>query len=217
MLAVDSYDAISTQVKLTCIPEDATGLERIILAAQGDLQRLLSAFFARPILVERVYANTPSRQTPASPRNPITQTRQVHLTCASCIVCVATSTVTITSPNVERVFLDEHFPIGQTFRHLHRIPEFSLLGVETQEVGGKRELRRTYRLETEGFVAQILEVFPDRDMFVLGEGWLTKGQFKKVVSSVSKGSFEPLRVTLKRTARGLCCLLLLYLLILRQG
>jgi hypothetical protein len=28
-------------LKLSCIPEDTTGLERIMLAAQGDLQRLM--------------------------------------------------------------------------------------------------------------------------------------------------------------------------------
>lgn len=37
---------------------------------------------------------------------------------------------------------------------------------------GKRELRRTYTLETEGFQTEILEVFPDREMFVRGEDWL---------------------------------------------
>jgi hypothetical protein len=59
MLAQDSYNAASTNVKasclvafiwsgalthskkLSCIPDDTTGLERIMLAAQGDLQRLL--------------------------------------------------------------------------------------------------------------------------------------------------------------------------------
>ena len=98
----------------------------------------------------------------------------MHLVCASHTVCIATSNVTITSPECERLFLDEKFPIGQTLRQLRCYPRFSLLNVETHTVNGKRELRRTYKLETDGFVAEILEVFPDRDMFVRGEAWLTE-------------------------------------------
>lgn len=59
MISKDSFNSASTHVevmillvallnvsklsflKLSCIPEDTTGLERIMLAAQGDLQRLM--------------------------------------------------------------------------------------------------------------------------------------------------------------------------------
>lgn len=34
-------DELTRSKKLSCIPDDTTGLERIMLAAQGDLQRLL--------------------------------------------------------------------------------------------------------------------------------------------------------------------------------
>lgn len=131
-----------------------------------------SAFFGRPINVKCIYANTSPRTRPASPEHPITQSRQVHLLCANRVVCIATSIVTITCPESERLFLDDKFPIGQTFRQLRRNPRFSLLSVETPTVRGKRELRRTYTLETEGFQTEILEVFPDRDMFSRGEDWL---------------------------------------------
>ncbi|KAG9312072.1 hypothetical protein JVU11DRAFT_7354 [Chiua virens] len=172
MLAQDSYNAASTTVKLSCIPVDTSGLERIMLAAQGDLQRLLSAFFGRPINVKCIYAHTSPRLRPASPHHPITQSRQVHLSCGNRVVCIATSIVTITSPESERLFLDDKFPIGQTFRQLRRHPRFTLLNVETPTARGTRELRRTYTLETEGFQTEILEVFPDRDMFSRGEDWL---------------------------------------------
>ncbi|KAG1752699.1 uncharacterized protein EDB91DRAFT_1044297, partial [Suillus paluster] len=165
-------------LQLSCIPEDTSGLERIMLAAQGDLQRLLSSFFARPIFIELVYANGSPRLRPASSEHPITQSRQVHLVCASRVVCTATSTVTITNPDFERLFLDDKFPIGQTFRKMQRNPQFTLLDVQTQVVCGKRELRRTYTLETEGFLCEILEVFPDRDMFVRGEVWLTESKLE---------------------------------------
>lgn len=134
-----------------------------------------SAFFGRPIDVTCIYANASPRVRPASPEHPITQSRQVHLLCANRVVCIATSIVTITCPESERLFLDDKFPIGQTFRKLRRNPQFRLLNVETLTARGKRELRRTYTLETEGFQTEILEVFPDRDMFSRGEDWLLDG------------------------------------------
>ena len=85
---------------------------------------------------------------------------------------MATSSVTVTSPECERLLLDEKFALGQIFRHLRTYPEFTLLDVGAQVVAGKRELRRTYQLETEGIKCKILEVFPDRDMFDQGEAWL---------------------------------------------
>lgn len=125
-------------------------------------------------MIECIYANTSSRSKPASPEHPITQTRQVHLKCASRTVCVATSQVTITSTVAERLFLDDKFPIGQLFRQLGRSPAFQLLNVFAENVDGKRSLRRTYTLETEGVLCEILEEFADRDMFVQGEAWLMK-------------------------------------------
>ncbi|KAG1860825.1 hypothetical protein F4604DRAFT_1930139 [Suillus subluteus] len=159
MISKDTFNSASTNVELSCIPEDTTGLERIMLAAQGDLQRLMSSFFARPIFIEL-------------------QSRQVHLVCASRIVCTATSNVTITHPDFERLFLDDKYPIGQTFRKMLRHPQFTLLDAQAQVVGGKRELRRTYTLETDGFLCEILEVWPDRDMFVRGEAWLTENKLE---------------------------------------
>ncbi|KAI8998907.1 hypothetical protein BD414DRAFT_407676 [Trametes punicea] len=172
-LARDTYTGASTSIQIDC-PKDVTGLERIMLVAQGDLQRLLSAFLSRTITIECIYSRTGPRGNGASVQNPIKQARQVHLKCGSRILCIATSSVTVTSPECERLLLDEKFALGQIFRHLRRYPEFSLLNVGAQVVDGRRELSRTYRLETEGISCDILEVFPDRDMFSKGEAWLTE-------------------------------------------
>ncbi|KAK0194680.1 acetyl-CoA synthetase-like protein [Armillaria mellea] len=171
MASQDTFSRTSTSVELSC-PDDITGLERIVLAAQGDLQRTLSSFFGRPISIECIYAHTSSRELPASPEQPITQKRQVHLVCSSRTVCIATSSVAITSPECEGLFLDQKFAIGQLFRHLRCPPKFTLIDAETTVVGTLRELRRNYRLEIEGIVCDILEEFPDRDMFVRGQAWL---------------------------------------------
>lgn len=131
-----------------------------------------SAFLALPIAIECIYTRTEPRGIGASLANPIKQARQVHLKCGSRILCIATSSVTVTSPECERLLLDEKFALGQIFRQLRVYPEFSLLDVSAQVVDGKRELRRTYLLETAGIMCEILEVFPDRDLFDMGVAWL---------------------------------------------
>ncbi|KAH9946366.1 uncharacterized protein BXZ73DRAFT_95864 [Epithele typhae] len=170
--ARDTYTGVSTSIEIQN-SEDVTGLERIMLVAQGDLQRHLSAFLDQTITIECISTETALRGTGASPTNPIRQDRQVHLKCGSRVLCIATSSVTLTSPECERLLLDEKFAIGQIFRHLRAYPNFTLLSVSAQVVSGKRELRRTYKLETDGIACEILEVFPDRDMFDKGVAWLT--------------------------------------------
>ncbi|KAJ4480974.1 hypothetical protein J3R30DRAFT_2384486 [Lentinula aciculospora] len=175
----ESWGTTQTIVRIAH-PERYSGLERIMLAAQGDLQRLLSAFFADIITVQLLYATNTPRTTPASPSSPIIQTRKVELKCRSVVVCTATSTVTLTSPECERLILDEGFAIGQTFRQMGKVPEFELGNVEIGKVAGsmegEEELRRTYTLMSPGIECEILEVFSSRDMFVDGEESLKKKQ-----------------------------------------
>jgi hypothetical protein len=102
---------------------------------------------------------------------------------------VATSTVSITSPEAAKFFLEEKYAIGQTFRVLGRVAEFKLLEVLTSPASQEGEemkmasLKRRYTLRTDGFVCDIevrilslrhhftliwlwlQEVFPDRSMF----------------------------------------------------
>ncbi|KAJ8463477.1 hypothetical protein ONZ45_g17568 [Pleurotus djamor] len=127
-------------------PAEISGLERIMLSAQGDLQRVMSAFFARPIIISTLFAHTYTQLAPglppsplslpnsialasASPDHPITQTRQVQLVCADKVVCTATSTVQVTSERCARFFLEDKYPIGQMFRKLEKLPTFELLEV----------------------------------------------------------------------------------------
>ncbi|KAI5124268.1 hypothetical protein M0805_005117 [Coniferiporia weirii] len=194
MPSVDTYDTTVTSVEFSW-PKGVTPLERIMLSAHGDLQRILSAFFARPITINRIFAQTvPSSMSLAlapSPASPAVQKRQVHLVCNGRTVCVATSSVTITSPRCAQLFLQEGYAIGQIFRKMGVVPTFELLeaglvddlddadNADTFEKlgnGSRREKKiwRRYTLKTEGFFADIVEVFPDRGMFTRGEEWLTE-------------------------------------------
>jgi len=136
---------------------------------------LFSAFFARTINIKLIYAHTSPRTHTASPEEPITQRREVHLVCDGKTACVATSKVTITTPSCERLFLDEKFAIGQMFRKMQTPPQFALLDCGVGLEDGKETLWRRYTLSAEGFECDITEVFPDRNMFNLGERWLDEG------------------------------------------
>ncbi|KAI9452493.1 hypothetical protein BJY52DRAFT_1153814 [Lactarius psammicola] len=171
MAIIDSFKANTTSVEFPW-PVGLTGLERIMLSARGELQRLLSAFFSRTINIKSIYEHTSPRTHTASPEEPITQRREVHLLCGGKTVCVATSYVTITAPHCERLFLDEKFAIGQMFRKMQTPPQFALLDCGVRVEDDKDTLWRRYTLSTEGFVCDIVEVFPDRDMFKLCEQWL---------------------------------------------
>ena len=130
-----------------------------------------SAFFSRTINIKTIYEITSPRTYNASPDEPITQRREVHLLCGGKIACIATSDVTVTAPLPERLFLDEKFAIGQMFRKMQTPPQFALLDCGVKDEDGKDTLWRRYTLSTEGFVCDITEVFPDRDMFKLCERW----------------------------------------------
>ncbi|KAJ8694735.1 hypothetical protein PTI98_007385 [Pleurotus ostreatus] len=212
MAPIDSFTPKATTVSFPW-PAELTGLERIILSAQGDLQRLLSAFFAHPITVETVFARThlpganntayPSPPTTedmdnASITNPITQTRQVHLKRANKIVCTATSIVSINSPRCAHLFLEEKYAIGQMFRKLQTPPQFELLEVglgaprDTDasahlEKPTTQQLWRRYKLSIPEFQCEILEVFPSRNMFAHVEEWLNEA----VVFESSQPSVPP--------------------------
>jgi len=185
---VDSYNAASTSVQFAW-PCNISGVERIVLSAHGDLQRLLSAFFSRSINVSLVYSYTsaedesgksisydhPTSTLPtASTATPLTQRRQVHLLCGNTVVCVATSNVRVTAAKPADLFFEQKYAIGQVFRKLGVIPEFELLEVGLDGLGGPGSLWRKYRLFTDGFECDILEVFPNRDMFLRGEAWLNE-------------------------------------------
>jgi hypothetical protein len=91
--------------------------------------------------------------------------------------------VRITSPQVAHLFLQEKYAIGQMFRSLEKVPTFELVDVgfgdvvrseKTKEIRpANNQLWRKYTLAMPHFECDILEVFPDRQMFVDAERWLT--------------------------------------------
>ena len=89
----------------------------------------------------------------------------------------------ITSPEVAQLFLQEKYAIGQMFRQMRKVPAFDLVDVglgDVTETESKSkddktkqvQLWRKYTLAIPNFECEILEVFPDRQMFVDGRRWL---------------------------------------------
>ncbi|KAJ7281549.1 hypothetical protein C8J57DRAFT_1297982 [Mycena rebaudengoi] len=178
-------------------PKQLTGLERVALSTQGDLQRTLSAFFARPIVLALIYSHTYTKRpdgskeplllpntsavASASAESPIFQNRQVHLQCGGKLVCTATSTVKIISSRCAHLFLEEKYGIGQLFSKLETVPSFELLevgfgghdGAAALEKGSAEgpQLWRKYRLFVPEFECEIVEVFTSRSMFTQ-DSWL---------------------------------------------
>ncbi|KAJ7765408.1 hypothetical protein DFH07DRAFT_810480 [Mycena maculata] len=212
-------------------PEELTGLERVALSAQGDLQRVLSAFFARPIVLALIYSHTFTRSqdntlvplhlpnssavSSASSELPLVQHRQVHLQCSGKVVCTATSTVKISSPRCAHLFLEEKYGIGQLFSKIGATPSFELLGVGIggqddivsveKGLGGGSQLWRKYRLSISEIECEILEVFASRDMFVHGQSWLEGPDDQWVTTA-------PLRAFRRPTTNTLLWLAILTLL-----
>lgn len=110
----------------------------------------------------------------ASGAEPWTQSRQVHLKCGERTLCNATSFVTITQPLWARAWASvpsEQVTLPALFALLGTVPEFTLLGISAR--GG--EIRRTYRVASDGVECEVLEVFPDRAMFSAGADWDVDG------------------------------------------
>lgn len=164
--------------------------------------QLHSAFFNRPIAVIIVCSQAYIPKVPGSepvpissssteeisftsPTRPIIQKRQIHLQCMGKVVCIATSTVHIKSPECARLVLQENYGIGQVFRRFAKAATFEIVAVGVGLVVPKAEedlavndvgdqLWRKYRLAISDFECEILEVFPSREMFACCEQWLLR-------------------------------------------
>lgn len=142
----------------------------------------------------------------ASAIDPWTQSRQVQLKSGTRVLCNATGFVTITSPLWARMWASvpsDKVTLPGLFALLGTVPEFTLLGISARG----SEIRRTYRVAADGVECEVLEVFPDRDMFNAGENWdadglgpvvedvLAAARLNKaaldVVAPLARLSFEP--------------------------
>ncbi|KAI8818384.1 uncharacterized protein EV422DRAFT_589745 [Fimicolochytrium jonesii] len=131
-------------------PPGFTPLERILLTANGNVQRILSAYYNAKIVVKIIKNEKVSAQASVFER-------EVDLLLQDKVCCKATSVVTISDAKYQRMLVEENIAIGQLFRYLNILPEYELKNVERRENGG---FWRQYTLKSPGIVCDILEDFP---------------------------------------------------------
>lgn len=121
-------------------------LERVLIAANGNLQRLVSSYLNSEVSVAVSY----NRRVEHGKYE-----REVTLSVRSQQFAVATSTVTLTREDCIDAVERRGVAIGQMFRYLNIMPRFRL-----HSVGEQADARfwREYTLEAEGCCCRIREV-----------------------------------------------------------
>jgi chorismate-pyruvate lyase len=94
----------------TVVAGDFSPIERICLTANGNLQRILSAYFNQKVIVNIIENN------PTLKADYLVFDRYVTLNCDEIICCHAKSTITLTSSYLISLVNDNDIGIGQLFR-----------------------------------------------------------------------------------------------------
>ncbi|KAJ1948093.1 hypothetical protein EC988_005313, partial [Linderina pennispora] len=131
-------------------------VQRIMLMANGNLQRVLSAYYNLPVSVE-VLVNEPEQ--PEQRTLPIRYCRTINLVCNGIVVCTAQSTVDLLTKKAADLVVNQGVGIGQLFRYMNILPTFALIEAHLSEHDGS--FSRLYDLCSEDVACRIREDFPD--------------------------------------------------------
>jgi hypothetical protein len=114
--------------------ESYTPLERIVLTANGNLQRIISAFYNQPVTVNILKNQRQRRQHKEGGEKVgvVKYEREVELSCFGVVFCRAVSWVELSERKVVSLVEEQGVGIGQLFRLLHLLPEFNLLQVRKE-------------------------------------------------------------------------------------
>nr|KAJ3422094.1 hypothetical protein HK105_001198 [Polyrhizophydium stewartii] len=145
---------MSSRETTAVLDGDFSPLERIVLTANGNVQRILSSYFNAKVTVDIV-----RNVLVESSDHPVLLKfdREVNLVCMGKTCCNAKSTIQITKPEYVKLIVVDKVGIGQLFRFLNILPEFQLLKVARKT----HTLFREYSLETDGIRCIIAEEFPN--------------------------------------------------------
>ncbi|KAI9091723.1 hypothetical protein DFS34DRAFT_634669 [Phlyctochytrium arcticum] len=144
-------DIMSSRKIMISLPNHFEPLERVLLTANGNIQRIISAYYNSPVTVQ-IHKNN---LIPSSSQTTTTYARRVTLHVLSHTFCTASSTIHISAPDLLDLITVKQVGIGQLFRYLNILPEFEL--VEAGKEGGK--VWRRYVLRSRGVECFIHEVF----------------------------------------------------------
>ncbi|KAF9304563.1 hypothetical protein BGZ74_001224 [Mortierella antarctica] len=162
-------DIMSKRDTTLTLPEGFSGFERMLLTANGNLQRLISAYFNMTVSVQ-ILENTQVELTPDEEPTVFARfQREVNLICNKKIVCNAKSQVLVKDQQVYDLVVNKGVGIGQIFRYLDRLPSFELHGLGRTE----QTFWREYSLRIPGVDCRLLEVMPSA---LFDEGWLERAE-----------------------------------------
>lgn len=137
-----------------------TPMERVALTANGNLQRIMSAFYNSPV---RVVVLHNARDEGTSAPSLHIYRRQVELRCFGRVFCVATSNVEISDRQMMAEVASDEVGLGQLFRHHNLLPNFKLLQTGREErsaaAGADGGVWRRYELFASGIRCRIHEQF----------------------------------------------------------
>jgi hypothetical protein len=135
-------------------------LDRMILTANGNVQRLVSSYYDTPVTLRILYCTlrdeSSNETTTATDNNPIVWDRHVELSLydGRHVFCRATSEIRVHDPTYRLTEIG----IAQFFRHYNILPHFSLHAAGALE-GGDGFWRR-YTLSCPQLTCHIREEFP---------------------------------------------------------
>ncbi|KAG0000271.1 hypothetical protein BGZ79_006113 [Entomortierella chlamydospora] len=160
-------DIMSRRDTSLSLPDGFSGFERILLTANGNLQRLISAYFNKTVSVKILENVQVPLKEDEDPSVIARFQREVNLLCNDKIVCNAKSQVLIKDQEVFDLVVEKGVGIGQIFRYLDKLPSFELHGLGRTE----KTFWREYSLKIAGVDCRLLEVLPSS---LFDENWLEK-------------------------------------------
>ncbi|KAJ1901465.1 hypothetical protein LPJ66_000747 [Kickxella alabastrina] len=156
----DHFGDVMSQRETSCMLPGIfkSPIQRVMLTANGNLQRILSSYYNMPVSVE-VLLNEPDKASCLSgDKLPIRYNRTINLVCNSIIICSARSTVDLLTHKAANLVIHQGVGIGQLFRYMNVLPTFSLHEAKLSDADSSFE--RTYELRSEDVVCIITEEFP---------------------------------------------------------
>lgn len=131
------------------LPAGFSPEERIVLTANGNLQRLISSYYNATVSVA-------VRRNARVPGSEGRYEREVALSVLGATFATATSTVVLSADRLVDAVEHHGVALGQLFRHFELLPTFHLLGARREADGA---FERTYTLQGAGVTCTIVEQF----------------------------------------------------------
>ncbi|KAL6063923.1 Mu-NS [Balamuthia mandrillaris] len=152
-------DILAPREIATTLPEGYNGLERIVLAANGNLQRIMSAYYNSKVTVQILKSERRAGESNVYDRD-------VNLLCKGKIFCNAKSVVTLQKKEHLELIEENKVGLGQLFFYLRLLPSFELHHTARGAPDSNMLMLRDYTLSADGIVCDIHEEFT-KDMFDL--------------------------------------------------